>query len=210
MKIQVNSDKNVMVDAKLSAGVESELTRAFEKFQAHIARVEVHLSDLNSGKSGQRDKRCKLEVRPEGRRPVSVTFDAATVDQALRGAAGKMKRLLQTTYGKIADRVTRVSARPGKSGPALRITLDKLQRIEAVLSEVLEGSENEHPQVEKHVKTASDAMKKVRSLIEARDTKAPAKSAAPKRAEAPSGSVAGRSAKKKGIYRARRKAWPSR
>jgi hypothetical protein len=210
MKIQVNSDKNVMVDAGLSASVASELTRAFEKFQAHITRVEVHLSDLNSGKSGPRDKRCKLEVRPEGRKPVSVSFDAATVDQALRGAAGKMKRLLQTSYGKIADRVTRGSGPPGKRGPAPRITLENLGRIEAVLSEVLEGSADEHPQVEKHAKAASDAMKKIRSLIEARDTKAPAKSTAAERAKAPSGSVAGRSVKKKGIFRARRKSWPSR
>lgn len=39
MKIQVNSDKNVIVDAKLPAAVESELTRAFGKFQAPSGSV---------------------------------------------------------------------------------------------------------------------------------------------------------------------------
>lgn len=102
MQIQLNSDKNVAVDTEMSKFVEQEISRALGRFEAHITRVEVHLSDVNSHKPGLRDKRCVVEARPAGRQPLSTSDEAATVEQAVRGGAAKMKNSLKTLYGRLS------------------------------------------------------------------------------------------------------------
>jgi len=59
--------------------------------------VEVHLSDVNSDKGGQNDKRCMMEARLEGRQPTAVTHQATTLDQAIDGATDKLKRSIERT-----------------------------------------------------------------------------------------------------------------
>jgi ribosome-associated translation inhibitor RaiA len=68
-----------------------------------ITRVEVHLSDQNGDKSGQDDKRCMLEARLEGRQPTVVTHHAASLDEAVDGAADKLKRFLESTLERLED-----------------------------------------------------------------------------------------------------------
>ncbi len=78
---------------------------ALERFSERFSRVEVHLSDQNSDKkSGARDMRCLMEARVEGLKPTAVTHEAATVEEALEGAAGKMHRSLETRLGRLANR----------------------------------------------------------------------------------------------------------
>jgi len=78
---------------------------ALDRFSAQITRVELHLRDENSkGKSGPADKRCTLEVRLAGRRPMAVTHHAPTVEQAVDGASGRMQRALDSSLGRLADR----------------------------------------------------------------------------------------------------------
>ncbi len=102
MQIQLNSDKNVTVNTDVSKFVEQEISRALGHFEAHISRVELHLSHVNSHKAGLRDKRCMVEARPAGRQPLSTSDEAATVEQAVRGAAAKMKNSLETLYGRLS------------------------------------------------------------------------------------------------------------
>lgn len=104
MQIQINSDKNVTVHNKLSHFVESELQRTLRRFNTQLTRVEVHLSDENAAKTGVRDKRCKLEVRPRGLAPLVVTGVASNTQQSISGAAEKMKRQLEATFGRLAAR----------------------------------------------------------------------------------------------------------
>ncbi len=104
MTIQINSDKHIVVDAELTSLVEAEVNRALGRFDSQLTRIEVHLSDLNSHKPGAQDKRCQLEARTAGQKPVSVSDEAATVEQAVRGAAGKMQRLLETSFGRRDDK----------------------------------------------------------------------------------------------------------
>jgi hypothetical protein len=67
-------------------------------------KVEVHLSDENSHKkSGHNDKRCVLEARLEGLQPIAVTLQAATLDQAVDGAAEKLKNSLESALGRLHD-----------------------------------------------------------------------------------------------------------
>jgi hypothetical protein len=47
----------------------------------------VHLGDENGAKSRPDDKRCMMEVRVQRRQPIAVTRHAATLDDAVDGAA---------------------------------------------------------------------------------------------------------------------------
>jgi hypothetical protein len=104
MQIQVNTDKNIKADERLVAYVEAEVAKSLSHFSAQITRVEVHLSDQNGQKHGTHDKRCMMEARLEGRQPSAVTCEAATVAQAVAGAADKLNRSVESTLGRLADR----------------------------------------------------------------------------------------------------------
>jgi Sigma 54 modulation protein / S30EA ribosomal protein len=112
MMIQVNSDKGVVVDRELSFFVKAELRRSLGKLAGRLTRIEVHLSDLGSHNPGppEKDKRCLLEARPAGKKPVSVSDKAATIEQAVQDAAGKLQRRLETQFGRARDRHSRRAA----------------------------------------------------------------------------------------------------
>ena len=108
MKIQLNTDRNVDGSTRLAAHVSGVVESALVHVSAHVTRVEVHLSDENShGKDGDRDKRCVMEARLEGRQPIAVVHNAPTVDQAIDGAADKLSRLIDNTLGRARDRGNR-------------------------------------------------------------------------------------------------------
>ena len=88
------------------------MEHALARFAEHVTRVEVHLSDENAGKSGPNDQRCLLEARLEGRQPVAVTEHAATMHQALQGAAQKLARLLDSTLGRLSEHRDRTTGVP--------------------------------------------------------------------------------------------------
>jgi ribosome-associated translation inhibitor RaiA len=97
MQIQINTDHNVDGREAVAAYVRGIVEDALTHYSDQITRVEVHLSDQNGKRSGPDDKRCVMEVRVEGRQPIAVTDDAATLELAVDGAAGKLKRSLEST-----------------------------------------------------------------------------------------------------------------
>lgn len=103
MNIQLNTDAHTEGTEELTARVNAIIELALERFSKQVTRVEVHLSDENGGKSGQRDQRCMLEARLEGLQPVAVTEHAATQAQAVQGAAQKLARLLDSTLGRLNE-----------------------------------------------------------------------------------------------------------
>jgi ribosome-associated translation inhibitor RaiA len=105
MQIQVNSDSSVAVHGRLSQLVESTLNHALKRFGDRITRVEVHLSDVNAHKSGPQDKRCVIEARPAGLDPLAASDQAANFEDAVKGAAQKLKRLLDGSFGREKKRV---------------------------------------------------------------------------------------------------------
>lgn len=114
MQIQVNSDRHVEARDALAAEVSSVVERKLSRFSSDLTRVEVHLSDQNSGdKGGDEDMRCVMEARIEGRRPLAATHHAPTIAQAVDGAADKLHRLVASTLGKLRDH----RARAGKPPP---------------------------------------------------------------------------------------------
>jgi hypothetical protein len=102
MKVLINSDNHIKVDAAITDMAQAEVDRALNRFEDRLTRVELYLSDLNGPKEGDHleDKRCVVEARPAGMQPVSVTQDAMTVAEAIGGAVNKMKRLLESAAGK--------------------------------------------------------------------------------------------------------------
>jgi ribosome-associated translation inhibitor RaiA len=111
MQIQINTDDNVEGREELARRVESEVSTALSRFGDQITRVEVHLSDENAGKVGGADKRCMMEARPAGLKPLAVSHQGATLDEAYIGATKKLQRALETTLGRLNDHGDRASIR---------------------------------------------------------------------------------------------------
>ncbi len=105
MKIQVNTDGSIAGNDALTQQIEADVSAALERYGDRLTRVELHLSDENGPKAGHGvDKRCMIEARPAGLQPVAVTEHADTIERACQGATRKLRRLLDTTFGRIADR----------------------------------------------------------------------------------------------------------
>lgn len=101
MQVHVNTDSSVTGNESLAKHVEDVVVRGLSRFDGQITRVEVHLGDENRRKAGPADKRCVLEARVTGRRPVSASHYADTLEQALNGATSKMARSLDRSLGKV-------------------------------------------------------------------------------------------------------------
>ena len=87
MLIQINTDNNIQGDVGKINHFSSILESTLGRFNQHITRIEVHLSDENSKKEGTSDKKCMLEVRVKGLQPIAVTHKAESLDFAVNGAA---------------------------------------------------------------------------------------------------------------------------
>ena len=107
MQVQVNTDHHIPGHEALAARVRDVVERALNRFSDRITRVEVHLSDEDGTKSGKYDKRCAMEARLEGRQPVAVTHQAATVDEAVDGAARALARLIRNELARLRDQRSR-------------------------------------------------------------------------------------------------------
>jgi ribosome-associated translation inhibitor RaiA len=103
VQVQINTDRNIEGTEALVARVSDVVETALSRFSGRVTRVEVHLSDENAGKGGEDDNRCMMEARLEGRQPVAVTHTAATRDQAVDGAAGKLARMIESALGRAAQ-----------------------------------------------------------------------------------------------------------
>jgi ribosome-associated translation inhibitor RaiA len=105
MLVQFNTDNSVQGNEALAHMAEAIVTSALGHFTEHITRVEVHLSDENSDKKvGTDAKRCLLEARLASRQPIAVSHQAATLEQAIEGAAQKMARAVETVLGRLGYR----------------------------------------------------------------------------------------------------------
>lgn len=100
MRLQINTDNNIQggddVRKLVTEVVESKLAAVSEA----ITRIEVHLQDQASGKSGANDKRCMIEARLEGRAPLSATHESDTIRSAVIGSVDKLRNVLDTELGK--------------------------------------------------------------------------------------------------------------
>ena len=101
MQIQINTDHNIHGYESAAASVRGAVETALKRFSTQITRVEVHLGDENASKRGGDDKRCMMEARLEGQAPIAVTHHAATVPQAIDGAAEKLAHRIERTLARL-------------------------------------------------------------------------------------------------------------
>lgn len=103
MQIQINTDRNIEGREALSAHIRTVVEHALTHESDHVTRVEVHVTDENGPKSGPNAMRCVMEVRLERHQPLNVTFDAASMHQAIAGAADKLRHVVEHTLGRDRD-----------------------------------------------------------------------------------------------------------
>lgn len=105
MQIQVNTDNYIEGSTELTREVEEKVENSLGRFDRRITRVEVHLHDENSdAKQSSRDKRCVMEARVTGHQPITVSHNGPSIGQAINGAAHKLERTLDRTFGRLNDR----------------------------------------------------------------------------------------------------------
>ena len=78
MFVEVNTGNGMENKETLERWASDYLNETLARFNQDITRVQVQLSDENSGKGGAADKRCMLEARLNGYAPVAVNHHAAT------------------------------------------------------------------------------------------------------------------------------------
>ena len=103
MHIEVRTDNSIDGSETLITLIKGLVHQDLKYLEDHITRIEVHLSDASTGKSGPKRMHCMLEARLSGDRPTVVKDAAETIEQATKGAASKMKHALETTLGKLSD-----------------------------------------------------------------------------------------------------------
>jgi hypothetical protein len=101
MQVQVNTSNGIQNKEALERWADDFLNDSLARFRNEITRVEVQLTDENSGKKGAADKRCMLEARLNGHEPVAVNYHGESQDEAFRGATQKLIRALEHTLGKL-------------------------------------------------------------------------------------------------------------
>ena len=104
MQFQLNTDANIQGDDRLAEVAENAVVSSLGHLTSRLTRIEVHLADVNAAKGGPDDVLCTIEARPEGMQPQTVSHSDATVEAALRGAAKKIRALLESEFGKLSKR----------------------------------------------------------------------------------------------------------
>jgi ribosome-associated translation inhibitor RaiA len=119
MQVQINSDNNISMHSRLSDSIGGYINNLLQRFDPYLTRVEVYLSGENVKKvgpktTGPKDKRCVLEARAKRHQRLVVTNKATDIEDAFSGAADKMHRQLETTYGRLADKRRRKQKMEGR------------------------------------------------------------------------------------------------
>jgi ribosome-associated translation inhibitor RaiA len=111
MQVQVNTDDHIQGGESLAQWITEEAKGRLLRFQDHVTRLEVFMTDLDAGKSGASDKRCRIEARVTGRQPITVTDEADKTATAFIGACEKIERALDADLGRLKDRKGRDTIR---------------------------------------------------------------------------------------------------
>lgn len=104
MQVQVHTDDHIHGGESLAQWIQEEAGTRLARFREHITRLEVFLTDLDAGKSGADDKRCRIEARVANRQPVTVTADADKMATAFISAVDKLTRAMDADLGRVKDR----------------------------------------------------------------------------------------------------------
>lgn len=105
MHIEVHTDKTITGNEQLIDQVTTAVTGFIDRFGDQLTRVDVYLRDENGPtKSGGDDIACRIEARPAGHQAVAAGNKADSVAEAVDGAAEKLVRVLDSTFGRLDHR----------------------------------------------------------------------------------------------------------
>ena len=111
MQVFIQTDRHIALTEKQRERFEQDLAKAMGHFDARLTRIEAHLSDVNSARGGDNDKRCLIEARPSGRQPLAVNAEAEKIADAVHGSLEKLHRALETEIAKMRDKSNRETIR---------------------------------------------------------------------------------------------------
>jgi ribosome-associated translation inhibitor RaiA len=138
MQVLVNSDHHITGDLIVTERVEAIVEASVDRFADRVTRVEVHLNDLNGPKHGAKEKRCMMEARVGGHKPLAVSHEAPTLLEAIGGCADKLERALEHMLGRLA----------ATAGPVPReqdiMDVDKLNELERSEKQARSVSKTKH------------------------------------------------------------------
>jgi ribosome-associated translation inhibitor RaiA len=101
MQIHFNIDSSIEGHERTENYFTSVLQEALKRYEDKITKLEIHLSDENKEKANGEDKRCLMEARVAGLKPIAVTNHADSVEKAIKGATEKLKHALEHSFGKL-------------------------------------------------------------------------------------------------------------
>ncbi len=104
MQFLFNSDNQLPLGAETAGKVEAIVGARLGRISDRLTRVEVHVSDVDGPRSGADDKRCAIEIRPNGMQPITAADQAATVEAAVSAAADKVLKAFDRRIGKTTSR----------------------------------------------------------------------------------------------------------
>lgn len=102
MDIEINAPGSNVAQPFLE-NAEERVQSVLSHHASKLSRVQVFLKDLNAHKGGM-DKHCVVEARPRGMDPVAADHTAGAYHEALEGAVEKLKRVLDSRFGKLESR----------------------------------------------------------------------------------------------------------
>jgi len=103
MQVIFSTDHTIEGSDRLATYATEVVNHILGRFDQHVTRIEVHLSDIDGPRDVGEDKRCVMEARIEGRPPIAITHLADDIGPALDGAARKLRRMLDTVFAKMRD-----------------------------------------------------------------------------------------------------------
>jgi ribosome-associated translation inhibitor RaiA len=104
MEININTDNTIDRHQGLDERVREAVESSIGRFGEQVRRVDVHLSNQNGQKHADGDNYCMMEARVSGYEPVVVHAHAENLHLSISGAAGKLKRALDSALGRLADK----------------------------------------------------------------------------------------------------------
>jgi ribosomal subunit interface protein len=93
MQIQINPGDVPTSDA-IDQHIRDEVEKAMRLISHQVTRVEVHLHDENAQKGGL-DKRCVMEARLAGLKPIAVQDEGNDLYLTIKQAAEKLQRAVR-------------------------------------------------------------------------------------------------------------------
>lgn len=101
MTILVNTDNHIEGKEELNNYITNLYTEKLSRFNSHLTRIEVHLSDENAGKAGTDDKKCSIEAKIEGADPIFASAQSDEMSKAIHEGLQKIKRGIEHHLDKV-------------------------------------------------------------------------------------------------------------